>query len=605
MDSLNHEAELISMVRSGDVSSYEPLFEAYQGKIYNFVYGLLGNTEDAKDVTQEAFIKVFEALPRIEKELNFSAYLYRTAHNLAIDELKSKKRFTSPEAFDVEDTSIYVDPERAALLKEQQAKTRNAVADLSEGFRAVLALRELQELSYDEIASVLQIPKNSVGVILSRARLKLKGAFRMSHVDVDKLSKECKKMLPLLSGFVDNELTEEDRARVEKHLEDCPLCRLALEEMTEASKSYRGLIPLLPPLALKADLFSKISKILQLSKTSVSEGAPSESAGTVETPDAPGSAQSAESAGSPESAGSQGSPEFAESTMKTTEMQVSPESVPQEDGSELLTSDAAEQETKALASKKVSVTQRAVEIVRQLPPVKKALLVASLVLCIGLVAGVFYGLTALGGSSKNPKSIAGQPKTKAAAKPSGKTSKSDGTSPTEVTTETPSEAATDEQTEERKQDTADDPEESTPEEDQSQDDQGAEETPEENPDQGTPDEATQGDVDAPLAPTLLSPADDSLLKSSGVRLRWSEVTDPSGVTYTVEIQYFAGGGEGYHALTTAGGLTSTYYSHTVGDLGERWRVWAVDGAGNASSKTEWWNMTKMAEEEGGQTSPDY
>jgi len=592
VDSLNREAELVSMVRNGDVSSYEPLFESYQGKIYNFVYGLLGNTEDAKDVTQEAFIKVFEALPRIEKELNFSAYLYRTAHNLAIDELKSKKRFTSPETFDVEDTSIYVHPERAALLKEQQAKTRNAVADLSEGFRAVLALRELQELSYDQIASILQIPKNSVGVLLSRARLKLKGAFRMSHVDVDKLSKECKKMLPLLSAFVDNELTADERAGVEKHLEDCPLCRLALEEMTEASKSYRGLIPLLPPLALKADLFSKIS---QISKISSTKGASSESAGSVESPETSGSAQSSESVESPEFAESSGSSDVAESAMQTKELQVSPESIPQEVGSE----------TKVLASKKTSSVQRAVEIVRQLPPAKKVMIVASLVLCIGILAGAFYGLTALGEGGRKTKSIAGQPEKKVAKKASEETSESDETSTAEATTESPSEAAPGDETEERKKNSTDEPEASTPDEDQSQNEEGSEENPEENPEQGTSDETADADTTSPPTPTLLSPADDSLLKSPGVRLRWSEVTDPSGVTYTVEIQYFAGGGEGYHALKTASGLTSTYYSHTVGDLSERWRVWAVDGASNASSKTEWWNMTKMAEEEGGQTSPDY
>lgn len=80
----------------------------------------------------------------------------------------------------------------------------------------------------------------------------------MSQVDVEQLSKECKEMLPLLSAFVDNELSQEERKKVEEHLKDCPLCRLALEEMTEASKSYRGIIPLIPPPNLQANVFARI-----------------------------------------------------------------------------------------------------------------------------------------------------------------------------------------------------------------------------------------------------------------------------------------------------------------------------------------------------------
>ena len=89
----------------------------------------------------------------------------------------------------------------------------------------------------------------------------------------------------------------------------------------------------------------------------------------------------------------------------------------------------------------------------------------------------------------------------------------------------------------------------------------------------------------------MSPPDGSVLRNPLIMLVWSRVEDPSGITYAVEIEYFAGGGEGYQPLQAVDGLPKPYYEHTVGDVRERWRVWAVDGAGNVSAKTPWWTMT--------------
>ena len=253
------DEQLVTSARNGDSSAYATLFQKHQGGIYNFAYSITRSTEDARDIAQESFIKVFEALPGLKEKAKFSSYLYRTARNLAMDELKKQKRFGSADVLDLEkDKHIDSDPQRSLLLQEQQREVRETAASLGDDYRMVLALRELQDLSYEEISSVMEIPKNSVGVLLLRARLKFKQEFRMSQVDVEQLSKECKEMLPLLSAFVDNELSQEEREKVEEHLKDCPLCRLALEEMTEASKSYRGIIPLIPPPNLQANVFARI-----------------------------------------------------------------------------------------------------------------------------------------------------------------------------------------------------------------------------------------------------------------------------------------------------------------------------------------------------------
>ena len=250
---------LVTAARNGDRAAYGELFTRYQSRIYNYAYGIAGNRDDAADIAQEAFARVFEALPRLTGELNFPAYVYRAAHNIAIDTVKGHGRFDDPEVLDVQmEPSLRADPERVALVQEQQRQAWQAAFQLSDDHRAILTLRELHDLSYQEIAEIMDMPRNTVGVLLSRARLRFKEAFRMSSVDIDTLTAECRDMLPLLSAYIDHELDQKKRARVESHLEQCAFCRLALEEMTESSRSYRAILPLLPPAGLGEGLWLRL-----------------------------------------------------------------------------------------------------------------------------------------------------------------------------------------------------------------------------------------------------------------------------------------------------------------------------------------------------------
>jgi RNA polymerase sigma factor (sigma-70 family) len=254
------DQDLVTAVQAGDTAAYGPLFDRYQTRIYNFAYGILGHTEDARDVTQDAFVRVFEALPRKE-HVEFSAYLYRAARNAAYDVTRARGRVGDPEALEtVLDDAMDADPERSSLFAEQTETVRDALAALSEDHRAVLVLREMQELSYQEIADALDMPRNTVGVLLMRSRLRFKGAFRMSHVDVDALAAECQAMLPKLSAYLDGELSPVEKERVESHLEECPLCRLALDDMREASKSYRAFVPLLPPPGMLDEILWRVAR---------------------------------------------------------------------------------------------------------------------------------------------------------------------------------------------------------------------------------------------------------------------------------------------------------------------------------------------------------
>ncbi|MEK7817727.1 MAG: sigma-70 family RNA polymerase sigma factor, partial [Actinomycetota bacterium] len=206
------------------------------------------NAEDAADIVQDAFIKVYMALGRTEVQ-NFSAYLYRIARNLAYDEIRRRSRFADVdhEILAPEDPNIYTDPQRAVMLSEQIEMVRRAAANLNENQRAALVLKELQGFDYGQMAEVLESNRNAVGALLSRARLSLREELRMAQISTEKMPAACEEIIVLLSPYIDGELAGEQLETVDSHLSECTFCSAALEEMREASKSFRMLIPVVPP----------------------------------------------------------------------------------------------------------------------------------------------------------------------------------------------------------------------------------------------------------------------------------------------------------------------------------------------------------------------
>ena len=508
------EGQLVEKAKAGDAAAYGELFNQYQSKIYNFAYSLTGNSEDAKDTAQQAFIKVYEALPRLQ-EINFSAYLHRTARNVAFDELKARKRVVGDAPLEQkEETDIHADPQRAALLGEQQKDVREVAAGLPERMRTALTLRELQEMSYDEIAQVLEIPKNSVGVLLMRARVKFKEAFRMSQVTAKELSKECEAMLPRLSAYLDDELGPEEIEEVKAHLKDCPLCRLALEEQTEASKSYRGIVPLMPPAALAANFFSALDE-----------------------------ASAAELEGMPEGGN--------DMTIEMPKLDLEAEGIPVD---------------KAASGR----------------PWYKSLKTWAV---IGAGAGAIALGLVVGANSLNTGTRAGGP---AADKATIDTYDLDGgiqskdvpihgaveaTKALEkslVTKETSETTSAVEGAGETSETTSTDP---------------ASTGGPASGDSSTT--ATSSDTTAPPAPSGLSPESGSVEENESITFAWSPASDPSGVTYSIEIERMLKDGS-WPSLIAQTGLAQPSFNHNLGDTQERWRVWAVDGAGNAGTKTDWY-----------------
>lgn len=181
------EEKLIEQARSGDQSAFELLVERYQKPVYHQALRLLSSPEDAADVTQEVFLKVWRNLPAFRGESGFSTWLYRLTDNAAIDLLRrEKKRRGEPSLDDDEQSfdSLLADPAPTPHQAVERAELRRAVSDglsrLTEEHRRVLVLREINGLSYEEIGALLELTPGTVKSRIARARLSLAKIMRKS-----------------------------------------------------------------------------------------------------------------------------------------------------------------------------------------------------------------------------------------------------------------------------------------------------------------------------------------------------------------------------------------------------------------------------------------
>ncbi len=259
LDRLAEEERLARSAADGDGGAFATLYDRYESAIFNYCQRLSGSGEDAADATQEAFVGVLQRLPKLDedRELNFSAYLYTAARNASYDVIGRRKRAEPvdqvPEPPSVGAQGLAVgaldeDPERSALLASFQEDVRAASARLPDRHREVLALRELDEHSYDDIAEIMEMNRNSVAQLISRARIKLRDELRGSALAAIAVSSpECERALPLISMRQDGQLTDvEDRAWLEAHVGACDTCRVSVEAIEEAGVSYRVWAPVLP-----------------------------------------------------------------------------------------------------------------------------------------------------------------------------------------------------------------------------------------------------------------------------------------------------------------------------------------------------------------------
>lgn len=169
------DLRLIEQVRSGHVAAFDQLVHRYRERIYSVIYNLTANREDAADLTQDTFIKAFHSIPRFKGQSSFFSWIYRIAINATLSHLRRNRmrRFFSLEKMVEEDRNAELlqalmtraGHEKETVLKELQEKLNEALQKLSFKHRTVITLFEIDQLSHQEIAEIMEC---SVGTVRSR-----------------------------------------------------------------------------------------------------------------------------------------------------------------------------------------------------------------------------------------------------------------------------------------------------------------------------------------------------------------------------------------------------------------------------------------------------
>ena len=181
---------LVEKARAGEADAFRALVVRYQRKVYAVALGIVKDPDLAWDVAQEAFVRVHRALPEFEAKSSFSTWLFRITTHLGIDAVRRERASRKDELDDVAEadvaeagegilaTALGNDPAENALRRELAGKIREALETLPEKHRTILVLREVEGLSYEELAERLGIHKGTVMSRLFHARKKMQAALR-------------------------------------------------------------------------------------------------------------------------------------------------------------------------------------------------------------------------------------------------------------------------------------------------------------------------------------------------------------------------------------------------------------------------------------------
>jgi RNA polymerase sigma-70 factor (ECF subfamily) len=169
---------LVERIKKGDTEAFRKLVKRYERYILNLVYRTIGDTNEAEDIAQEVFIKVYKNIRSFKGESKFLTWISKITVNLCMDKLREKVK-NKEENIDEEVWSLFAqhesfNPEVTAERHELQEIIKKAIETLPEELRVVFVLRELENFSYDEISQMLNIPMGTVESRLYRARIKLR-----------------------------------------------------------------------------------------------------------------------------------------------------------------------------------------------------------------------------------------------------------------------------------------------------------------------------------------------------------------------------------------------------------------------------------------------
>ncbi len=245
---LQGDAKLVAMVRGGNPGAFETIVDRYEGRLLGFCRQMLGSTEDAEDVLQEVFVNAYKAMLRDEREINLRPWLYRIARNRSLNHLR-KPTADAQESMDMVPA---VEASSTAEKVHNREEFRQLLVDvkkLPETQRSALLLREMDALSYEEIAAAMETTVPSVKSLLVRARISLA---------------EASQARLLTCGEVRVELSEAAEGLrkvsgpVRRHVRECDECSDFRSQVRSNEKALAALFPVGGLFALKGFIASKL-----------------------------------------------------------------------------------------------------------------------------------------------------------------------------------------------------------------------------------------------------------------------------------------------------------------------------------------------------------
>lgn len=247
------ELRLAARARAGDRQAMIELYRAHRGPLFRHAYRMLGNEAAAHDVVQESFARALAAIDRTREELRFKAWIFRIATNLCLRQLTVRARWTSADGQpETPAAGKAGDPEGVRRRREIARFVAEALESTPSHYRQLLLLREIEELSYEELAQVLETTVPRIKVSLHRARSRFSAEFVAARLLADPSAAEQLKCGELAALLEAHQGGDPARARREivRHLERCKICRQRDRRPTGELFALLPALPALPDTAL-------------------------------------------------------------------------------------------------------------------------------------------------------------------------------------------------------------------------------------------------------------------------------------------------------------------------------------------------------------------
>jgi RNA polymerase sigma factor (sigma-70 family) len=245
---LQGDEKLIAMARAGNPGAFEAIVDRYQGRLLGFCRQMLGSTEDAEDVLQEVFVNAYRAMLADEREINLRPWLYRIARNRSLNHLR-KPTADAQESMDMVPAVEASSTAERVHNREEFRQILSDVNKLPETQRSALLLREMDALSYEEIAAAMETTVPSVKSLLVRARISLAEASQARlltcgevHVELSEAAEGLRKV----------------SAPVRRHVRECEECAKFRSQVRSNEKALAALFPIGPLIAFKGFIASKL-----------------------------------------------------------------------------------------------------------------------------------------------------------------------------------------------------------------------------------------------------------------------------------------------------------------------------------------------------------